>query len=144
MPEETRTALRKIAANPKAATERRGARTTEDRAVLGAYNDGPRFDVLFRVPGANAVLGDVAERCIAHLDEVMRNEDADLYEIAGDLAPLGVLLEMRAVGVRVPRAKVKAWEAAFRRMDESTDAERTFWDKYVNRVRKGLSRLASS
>jgi hypothetical protein len=144
LPEEAREALREIASDPKGACERRGSRTTEDRAVLGTYNEGPRIDALFRVPGAHEVIGDVAEKCIAHLDELTRHEDADLYEIAGDLAPLGVLLEMRAVGVRVPRAKVKAWQAAFRRMEESTDAERAFWDKYVTRVKKGLTRLANA
>jgi hypothetical protein len=29
-------------------------------------------------------------------------------------------------------------------MDESTDAERAFWDKYVTRVKKGLTRLANA
>jgi hypothetical protein len=144
LPEEARKALCDIADNPKAASERRGSRTPEDRAVLGTYNEGPRIDVLFRVQGADDVIREVADKCIAHLDEVTRHEDADLYEIAGDLAPLGVLLEMRAVGVRVPRAKIKAWQAAFRRMDESTDAERAFWDKYVARVKRGFARLTSA
>jgi hypothetical protein len=144
LPEEAREALRAIAADPKAAAERRGSRTQEDRAVLGTYNEGPRIDALFRVQGAGDVIREVAEKCIAHLDELTRHEDADLYEIAGDLAPLGVLLEMRAVGVRVPRAKIKAWQAAFRRMDETTDAERVFWDKYVTRVKKGFARLATA
>jgi hypothetical protein len=144
LPEDAREELREIADDPKAVCERRGSRTPEDRAVLGTYNEGPRVDALFRVPGADAVIRDVAERCMAHLDELTRHEDADLYEVAGDLAPLGVLLEMRAVGVRVPRAKVKAWQAAFKRMDETTDAERSFWDKYVTRVKKGFARLASA
>jgi hypothetical protein len=143
LPEDARAALHEIASDPKGVCERRASRTPEDRVVLGTYNDGPRVDALFRVPGADAVLRDVAEKCIAHLDELTRHEDADLYEIAGDLAPLGVLLEMRVVGVRVPRAKVKAWQAAFGRMDEATDAERAFWDKYVTRVKKGFTRLVN-
>jgi hypothetical protein len=144
LPDEAREALLAIATDPKTACGRRASRTQEDRAVLGTYNEGPRIDALFRVPGADAVIREVADKCMAHLDELIVHEDADLYEGAGDLAPLGVLLEMRAVGVRVPRAKVKAWQAAFRRMDEATDAERIFWDKYVTRVKKGLTRLANA
>jgi hypothetical protein len=125
LPERTRAALNEIAADPKSAA-------------------GKRVDALFRVPGATAVIQDVADKCIAHLDEATRNEDADLYEIAGDLAPLGVLLEMRAVGVRVPRPKVKAWAAAFKRMDAATDAERGFWDRYAERVKKDLARLSNA
>src|SRR5580765_1218311 len=56
LPDDTRAALRDIAADPKGAADRKGSRTPEDRTVLGAYNDGPRVDALFRVAGAAGVL----------------------------------------------------------------------------------------
>jgi hypothetical protein len=140
LPAPAAEALREIAANPKAASEREGSRSDEVRQVVGSYNDGPRIDALLQVPGADAILQPLADRCMEKLDRVFKGK-MDLYELAGEIAPLGVLLELRAVGIRVPPAKVETWRKGFSKSDQATKEERGFWDDYVERVKPGFDLL---
>ena len=133
---DAKEALERIAADPEAATKG-GERSEEAAATIGGYAEGPRVDALFAVPGVDAVVAGFVEQAAARLDEALVGED-DLYEIAGPLAPLGVLLDLEAV---VERERVVRWVDAFDRADTGTTDERGFWDVYVARVRKGLQAL---
>lgn len=141
LPVETRAALESLLAAPEAAVETR-SRTAEVRAVLGGYSDGPRIDALLRFDGAQPVIDDLGDRAARQLDRDLA-ADAGLYEVAGSLAALGVLIELARAGLWQPAAdRVAAWRAGFDRIDKATKSERGFWWKYVRRVRTGFDLLA--
>lgn len=141
LPVDTRTALEALLADPRAAVETR-SRTPEARAVIGSYSDGPRIDALLRFPGAQDVIDALGERAAGWLDRALA-ADVGLYEIAGAMAALGVLIELAQAGLWQPAAgRVATWRAGFDAIDKATKSERGFWWKYVRRVRAGFDLLA--
>jgi len=143
-PPRARERILALYADPKQFAERDGSRPPEITAVLGGYCDGPREDALLTVPGADAVIAELAERCCAVLDamtEDTKEWSGDLYERSSELAPLGVILELTTLGVRIPRERVAAWREAFEFVNENTPDEREFYDRYAARVRKGFDFL---
>lgn len=141
LPAEVRTALAALLADPERATEA-SSRSPEVRAVLGGYCDGPRLDLLLRCPGAEPAIAALAEDLAEGLD-VLLAAKLDLYEVAGDLAALGVIIELCHAGLWRPApARVDAWRAGLAAIDKATRSERSFWWKYVARVRRGLDLLA--
>ena len=141
LPADTRAALVALLADPEAATEK-SSRTPEAKAVIGGYCDGPRIDVLLRFPGAQGVLDEFGESLAKRLDGLLAVEQ-DLYEVAGSLAVLGVLIELSQAGLWQPAAsRVAIWRAGFDAIDKATKSERGFWWKYVRRVRAGFDLLA--
>jgi len=141
LPEDTRAALQALRDDPEGVTEH-GSRTPEARAALGGYCDGPRIDALLRFPGAQPVIDELAGRAVAQLDRVLGRK-VDLYEVAGELVALGVLVELAQAGLWTPQpARVAAWRAGFAAIDKATRSERGFWWKYVRRVHSGFDLLA--
>jgi hypothetical protein len=132
-------ALRRLAADPLAFIAR-GSRSAALTDLLGSAADGPRVDALFRVPGAPAVLATVAARAIARLDELAAS-DGDLPDLHPRLAPIGVLLELRALGITVPRGHATVWRLALDRFDRATRTDRALWDPYADRARRALAQL---
>ena len=60
----------------------------------------------------------------------------------GEIAALGVLIELATAGFhRVAPARIAAWRAGFDEADRRTREERSFWDRYVVRVRRGFELL---
>lgn len=140
LPAETRSMLQTLLADPAAVT-RNGSRSPAVRAVLGGYCDGPRLDALLRFPGAEAALCEAAERAAQLLDRALRDTH-DLYQLAGDLAALGVLIELQQAGLWTPEPKrLAAWHAGFVAIDQATKSERGFWWKYTRRVHRGFELL---
>ena len=96
---------------------------------------------LLRAPGGQAVLDALAVRAAAYLDRSL-GRPTDLRALAGDLAALGVLIELATAGFhRVAPARIAAWRAGFDEADRRTREERSFWDRYVVRVRRGFELL---
>jgi hypothetical protein len=147
LPAETRDALARLLADPDVETRGR-SRTEAARAAIGGYCDGPRIDALLRVPGAEATLAALGERAAASVDRALKGADRpgdrrDLYEITGELAGLGVLIDLAEAGFGRPAAaRVEAWTRGLAAIDRRTRDERGFWAKYIGRVRRGLELLA--
>ena len=140
LPADTRAALRALLADPEAATAGR-SRTPGAIAAIGGYSDGPRIDALLRFPGAAGPIDELCERAARRLDDALAT-DGSLYEVTGDLAALGVLIDMKDAGFWTPSApRVAAWRAGFDEIDRATREERGFWWKYVRRVRRGFDLL---
>jgi hypothetical protein len=140
LPGETREALRELLAHREAVMERH-SRTPEVHAAMGGYSDGPRIDALLRFPGAQPVIDELAEACAGMLDVLLR-PGKSLYEIAGGLASLGVLIELTQAGLHRPTpARVARWRAGLTAIDKATREERSFWWKYIRRVRLGFDLL---
>lgn len=140
LPTPARAELQALAANPKAMSQRPGSRSPENRAIIGGYENGPRVEALFQVEGASELLAELAERLGKVLDEALETE-AGLYEVSEALAALGMLLELRAIGVRSAPARVERWKQAYAAADRATREERGFWDAYSARVLQALERL---
>lgn len=141
LPEATRAALDALLADPAAATET-GSRSRAAHAAIGGYSDGPRIDALLRFPGARAVVDDLAVRAAEHLDAALR-PGRDAYEIAGNLAALGIVIELAEADLwRPDAARVQRWRDGLTAIDKATKDERGFWWKYFKRVRLGLDLLA--
>lgn len=143
LPADTRLALAQLLDDPEAGTQT-SARTPEARAAIGGYCEGPRIDALLRFPGAAVVLAELADRAASQLDRVLTERPGiDLYQAAGDLAALGVLIELTQGGFwTVLPARLERWRTGFAVIDKATKSERGFWWKYVRRVRSGLDLLA--
>jgi hypothetical protein len=140
LPEETRAALLELLENREAVMERT-SRTPEVEAALGGYSDGPRIDALLRFPGAQPVIDELAGNCAGMLDGLLR-PGRSLYEIAGGLASLGVLIELTQAGLHRPEpARVERWRTGLTAIDKATREERSFWWKYIRRVRRGFDLL---
>jgi hypothetical protein len=142
-PPEVRAVLDEIAGDPAAASEAPGGRPAALLEILGPYCNGPRRTELLTVAGAGAVIAELAQRCRDQLTSALGRAD-DLYELAGELAPLGVLLELGGLAPRTPSQQITAWEAAFAAIDGRTLDERDFWNGYGARVRKGLALLRAT
>ena len=139
--DDTLTAIEALLADPEAATHERGRESAASEAI-GSYSNGPRIEPLLRAPGGQAVIDALAARAAGHLDQALTRQD-DLYELAGELAALGVLIELATAGFSRPTpTRIAAWRAGFDAADRRTADERNFWDKYVVRVRRGFDLLA--
>lgn len=135
LPADAREVLAGLARDLEGALEGR-SRSEAAEAVIGGYNDGPRFDALLRVPGGQASIDALGERAGAVLD---RADDGDLYEGAGDYGALGLVVELVDAGLWKPAPeRVVAWQGRFDRADAGTPDERGFWDSYAARVRRGF------
>lgn len=140
LPAETRSTLHTLLTDPAAVT-RTGSRTPAVRSVLGGYCDGPRLDALLHFPGAEVALAEQAERAALMLDRAL-HDTRNLYELAGDLAALGVLIELQQAGLWAPEpTRLAAWHAGFVAIDQATKSERGFWWKYSRRVCRGFELL---
>lgn len=143
LPEETRKALETLLADPKTATNE-GSRKPEVDAVIGGYCDGPRIDALLRFPEAKPIIEAFGEKMAKELDNALKpRRGNDLYEVAGSLAPLGIIIELATVGLFQPAPdRVNKWRSEFEVIDKNTKSERRFWWKYVRRVQMGFDLLA--
>lgn len=138
LPPETRESLALLLADPEGAT-RDGSRSDPVRAVLGGYCDGPRFDPLLRFAGAQPVIEAMGERAAGVLDEALAPSSRGLYELAGELAALGLVVELAQAGLWRPApGRVEAWRRGFAAADDRTRDEREFWDGYVRHVHAAL------
>lgn len=140
LPAPARAELMALAVDPKAMSQRPGSRIPEHRAIIGGYENGPRVDALLEVAGATELLGELAERLAQHLDEGLDGQ-RNLYEVSDALAALGVLLELRTIGVRCAPDRIARWKEAYTASDRATGEERSFWDAYSRRVLEALKRL---
>jgi len=138
--DDTLAAIEALLADPEAATQERGREASAVEAI-GGYSNGPRIEPLLRAPGAQAVIDALAASAGEQLDRCLGRSD-DLYTLAGELAALGVLIELATAGFGRPgAARVAAWRAGFDAADLRTREERGFWDRYVARVRHGFDLL---
>jgi len=136
-PSPVRSVLEAIAADPETAAAGARSRPAVLKEILGGYCDGPRRDELLTVAGGAEVIGELARRCRDHLSGALRRT-LDLYELAGYLAPLGVLLELGTLAPPTEPDLIATWEAGFDRADAGTEDERDFWDEYAARVKKAF------
>lgn len=140
--DDTLTAIEALLADPEAATQERGREAAAVEAI-GGYSNGPRIEPLLRAPGAQAIIDALAASAGERLDHCLARS-GDLYGLAGELAALGVLIELATAGFSRPAAaRVAAWRAGFDAADQRTREERGFWDRYVARVRHGFDLLTS-
>jgi hypothetical protein len=137
-PVPVRELLARVRADPVAMTERRH-RSDGLREIIGDYSDGPLEPALFSVEGTTGVLGELRDACVRHLDDL--TAQADLYELAGDLAPLGILLELSTIGLLPRVGQVARWKRTFDLVDAETRDDRDFWDGYARNVRAGFKLL---
>lgn len=119
----------------------RHSRPPEVIEVLGTYCDGPRYDALLSVPGAEAVIAELAASTVERLDDLLVSSP-DLYEASDAGGYLGVLVELSVAGHwSAPRGAVNEWRRHFDRVDAETTGEREFWDDYVAHVHGALKLL---
>lgn len=130
--------LRRFHKDPVAFAEAAGSRPEAIERVLGASSDGPRVDELLT---SRSLIDALAMTCREYLDDMAA---ADLYEAEGELAPLGVLLELTALGITTDRSRVRDWRKIFDAADRNTTEERGFFDAYAARVRAGFAILERS
>ncbi|HMY15294.1 MAG TPA: hypothetical protein PKA58_03145 [Polyangium sp.] len=144
LPQETVNALEELLEDPDSATKQ-GSRKAEAAYVIGGYSDGPLIDALLRFPGAKPVIDAFGEQMAKELDETLKpNGRTGLYEVAGALATLGVLVELAGAGFYQPAAaRVEQWREHFAIIDKATKSERGFWWKYVRRVQAAFDLLES-
>lgn len=143
LPEDTRKALEALMEDPETALKE-GSRKPEIYAVIGGYSNGPRIDALLRFPGAIPIVAAFGEEMAKQLDDALTPKKGnDLYQVAGSLAVLGILIELALAGMFQPApARVETWRAEFTAIDKNTKSERGFWWKYVRRVQTGFDLLA--
>jgi hypothetical protein len=138
LPAETCAALEALLDDPKTVTEK-GSRTLAVREAIGGYSNGPRLDALLRFPGAQGPIDELGERAAVRLDKALEARGPDLYEIAGEMGALGVVVELSQAGFWRPAStRVAVWRAGFDAIDQATKSERSFWWKYARRVRHGF------
>lgn len=137
LPPAARDALATLARHPQAVTAR-GSRSAAATAVLGERCDGPRLDALIRLPGGRGQIDELGERA----GRVLDRQRGSLGAVAGELAALGVVIELAQVQLWRPApARLAAWRAGFERAVESTGDGRELWDEFVDRVRGGFDLL---
>jgi len=138
LPPGTREELAALLADPEGST-RDGSRSERVRAALGGYCDGPRIDALLRFAGAQPVIDALGEEAAEILDRACAPSSRDLHELAGDLAALGLVVELVESGLWRPSAeRVAAWRRGVAEADQRTREEREFWDGYASRVVQAL------
>ena len=105
------------------------------RAVLGDANDGPRLDALVRLPAGRGQIADLAGRAERVLDRLR----GPIREIAGDLAALGVVIELAQANLwlRDP-PRVAAWRGRFDACEQASTGDPSTWEA---RVRSGFDLL---
>lgn len=138
LPPGTREGLAGLLADPEGST-RDGSRSERLRGVIGGYCDGPRIDALLRFAGAQPVIDAVGEEAAEILDRACAPSSRDLHEIAGELAALGLVVELVESGLWRPTpGRVAAWRRGVAEADQRTTEEREFWDLYARRVGQAL------
>jgi hypothetical protein len=102
------------------------------------------MDALLRFPGAQPIIDSFAKDLAEELDAILApNDKMDLYQIAGSMAVLGLLIELALAGFFQPApGRVDQWRQGFGVIDKATKSERGFWWKYVRRVQAGFDLLA--
>jgi hypothetical protein len=140
LPAPARQVFAQLHEDPAGYANALGSRSADVEAVLGGYCDGRREDALIAVSGVRETLEELAERCRAALDELAEEK---MYELAGKLAPLGVLLELSEVGIVTSPDRVAVWKHTFEQSAAATEEEREFFDGYAARVRRGFDLLTS-
>lgn len=141
LPPGTCEALATLLADPEGNT-RDGSRSDRVRAAIGSYCDGPRIDGLLRFAGAQPVIEALGEEAAGILDRALAPSSRDLYDLAGDLAALGLVATLADSGLWRPAAeRALAWCEGLAAADRRTGEERGFWDVYVRRVRQALALL---
>lgn len=142
LPPETRAALAALLADPRQ-TIAPSSRSEAVREAIGGYSSGPRIDALLCFPGAESVITELAERAACRLDDAL-SRNQDLHELASDLGAVGVLLELQQAGLwRAGPERLARWRTGFDAADRATTDERSFWDRYAQRVRAGLQLLVA-
>ncbi len=132
-----RETIEKIAADPDAATEA-GSRTEEATRILGNYCNGPRFEVLFSEPGVSQVVDEFASQAAEALDELASQDPSDLYDVSAELAPLGILIELKS---QIAPERLGRWRQYFDVCNSATNEERDFFDDYAGRVNMAFDLL---
>lgn len=142
LPVEARRALHEIAMDPKGVARRR-TRPPELLFVLGPYVDGPLFRSLFELPDGRVVVDRFAAACVEAMDAAVAREYQTLQtsDYQSQFGPLGLLVELRRIGVRLDRASVLLWRHDFERVNARTHEQRRFWNEVVPRVRAALDYL---
>lgn len=136
LPQAARDALGVLLRDPRAATAS-GSRSAAARAVLGDASDGPRLDALVRLPAGRGQIGDIAGRAGRLLDRLR----GPVREIAGDLAALGVVIELAQANLWLPDPpRVAAWRARFDACERSSTGDPSTWEARA-RVRSGFELL---
>ncbi|HRI72307.1 MAG TPA: hypothetical protein PK156_49070 [Polyangium sp.] len=143
LPEATRQVLATLFADPETALKD-GSRKPEAHAVIGGYCDGPQIEPLLKFPAAQPIIEAFGETMAKELDAALAPKKGnDLYQAAGELAPLGILIELSLAGFFQPApGRVAAWRDGFTVIDKATKSERGFWWKYVRKVQAGFDLLA--
>mgnify|MGYP000423280996 CR=1 FL=1 len=143
LPLETRQALTTLFADPEAALKG-GARKPEAREVIGGYSNGPQIEALLKFPGAKPIIEAFGEAMAQELDAALGPiKGNDLYQAAGSLVPLGILIELALGGFFQPAPqRVDTWRNGFTVLDKATKSERGFWWRYVRKVQAGFDLLA--
>lgn len=138
VPKPAKQRLQQLVDDPQA--DPVGARSEEVEDIVGRAS--ARDDDLLRIEGGQPILDAFAERVSTVVDRDLQ-DDEDLDEVAGMLAPLGPLLELKVAFGKTPDgARLARWRAAFDQVDANTPDERSFWDRYVARVRRVFDALA--
>lgn len=138
LPPGTREQLAGLLADPEGVT-RDGSRSERLRAALGGYCDGPRIDALLRFAGAQPVIDALGEEAAEILDRACAPSSRDLHELAGELAALGLVVELVDSGLWRPSPeRVAAWRRGIAAADRRVTEEREFWDEYARRLELAL------
>lgn len=134
LPSAARDALGALLRHPRAVTDG-GSSSAAARAVLGDASDGPRFDALVRLPAGRGQIADLAGRAERVLDRLR----GPIREIAGDLAALGVVIELAQANLwlRDP-PRVAAWRGRFDACEQASTGDPSTWEA---RVRSGFDLL---
>jgi hypothetical protein len=136
LPPAARDALGALHRDPRAATGS-GSRSAAARAVLGDASDGPRLDALVRLPAGRGQIADLAGRAGRVLDRLR----GPMREVAGDLAALGVIIELAQANLwlRDP-ARLSAWRDKFDACERASTGDPSTWEARA-RVRSGFDLL---
>lgn len=112
-----------------------GDRSEALKQILGEYVNHPRHEPLFESDAARALVQETAEYCVEQLEEMLEDEDLDLYELADPVGAVGVLLLLSPCRIKVKsidkwRRQVKAVIERERKQDpDNPDLE--FYDEYL-------------
>lgn len=136
LPPGARDALGALLRDPRAVTDS-GSRSAAARAVLGDASDGPRLDALVRLPAGRGQIEELARRAGRVLDRLR----GPIREIAGDLAALGVIIELAQANlwIRDP-PRVAAWRGRFDACEQASTGDPSTWETRA-RVRSGFDLL---
>ncbi len=136
LPPGARDALGALLRDPRSVTDG-GSRSAAARAVLGDASDGPRLDALVRLPAGRGQIDELARRAGRVLDRLR----GPIGEVAGDLAALGVIVELAQANLwlRDP-PRVAAWRGRFDACEQASTGDPSTWETRA-RVRSGFDLL---